>query len=78
MNEADVDVLVRLIGPVEIEGALRSIDRRKAGELVVYLATHPKGLDDERLKPHCGRTSGLRRPRSTRPSPGPLTARHGR
>ena len=49
-NEAEFDVLVRLIGPVEVDGAKQPIDRRKAVELVVYLATHPKGLDDERLK----------------------------
>lgn len=48
--EAEFDVLVRLLGPVEIDGAKQPIDRRKAIELVVYLATHPKGLDDERLK----------------------------
>jgi hypothetical protein len=48
--EQDFDVLVRLLGPVEIEGAKQHIDRRKAVELVVYLATHPKGVSDERLK----------------------------
>ena len=48
--EHDFDVLVRLLGPVEIEGAKDPIDRRRAVELVVYLATHPNGLDDERLK----------------------------
>ncbi|MEW6473878.1 MAG: hypothetical protein AB1679_16625 [Actinomycetota bacterium] len=48
--EPDFDILVRLLGPVEIEGAKQPIDRRKAVELVVYLATHPKGLNDERLK----------------------------
>lgn len=49
-SEQDFDVLVRLMGPVEMEGVKQPIDRRKAVELVVYLATHPKGLDDERLK----------------------------
>jgi LysM repeat protein len=49
-GEQDFDVLVRLMGPVEIEGVKQPIDRRKAVELVVYLATHPRGLDDERLK----------------------------
>src|SRR5581483_5407212 len=49
-SEHDFDVHVRLLGPVEIEGTKQPIDRRKAVELVVYLATHPKGLDDERLK----------------------------
>ena len=43
-------MLVRLLGPVEIEGAKDPVDRRKAVEMVVYLATHPDGLDDERLK----------------------------
>lgn len=49
-REHDFDVLVRLLGPVEIEGAKDPVDRRKAVEMVVYLATHPDGLDDERLK----------------------------
>jgi hypothetical protein len=49
-SEHDFDVLVRLLGPVEIEGAKQPIDRRKAVELVVYLATHPRGVSDERLK----------------------------
>ncbi len=49
-GEQDFDVLVRLLGPVEIEGANQHIDRRKSVELVVYLATHPKGVNDERLK----------------------------
>jgi hypothetical protein len=49
-GENAFDVLVRLLGPVEIEGAAEPLDRRRAVELVVYLATHPKGLDDERLK----------------------------
>lgn len=46
----DIDVLVRLLGPVEIEGAKHPIDRARAVELVVYLATHPSGVNDERLK----------------------------
>jgi len=46
----DFDVLVRLLGPVEIDGDKDPIDRRRAVELVVYLATHPNGIDDERLK----------------------------
>ena len=49
-QEHDFDVLVRLLGPVEIEGAKAPVDRRKAVEMVVYLATHSDGLDDERLK----------------------------
>ncbi len=46
----DIDVLVRILGPVEIEGAKQPIDRRRAVELIVYLAIHPSGVDDERLK----------------------------
>ena len=46
----DVEILVRLLGPVEIEGAKEPVDRRRAVELIVYLATHPDGVDDERLK----------------------------
>jgi hypothetical protein len=44
------EVLVRVLGPVEVEGGRTPIDRRKAVELVAYLATHPKGVDDARLK----------------------------
>ena len=46
----DPEVLVRLLGPVEVEGGRTSIDRRKAVELVAYLATHRQGVDDARLK----------------------------
>jgi hypothetical protein len=46
----DHEVIVRLLGPVEVEGGRTSIDRRKAVELVAYLATHRQGVDDARLK----------------------------
>jgi hypothetical protein len=44
------EVLVRVLGPVEVEGGRMPIDRRKAVELVAYLATHSHGVDDAKLK----------------------------
>jgi hypothetical protein len=43
-------VLVRVLGPVEIVGGKQPIDRRRSIELVVYLALHPDGVDDSRLR----------------------------
>src|SRR5205814_1281150 len=43
-------VLVRVLGPVEIVGGQQPIDRRRSIELVVYLALHPDGVDDARLR----------------------------
>lgn len=43
-------VLVRVLGPVEIVGSERPIDRRRCIELVVYLALHPEGVDEGRIK----------------------------
>ena len=43
-------VLVRMLGPVEIIGSERPIDRRRCIELVVYLALHPEGVDEGRIK----------------------------
>lgn len=42
-------VLVRVLGSVDIEGG-RVIDRRKSEELVVYLALHADGADEQALK----------------------------
>jgi nucleoid-associated protein YgaU len=41
-------LLVRVLGRVEIDGA--ALDRRLAEELTVYLALHPEGADEQRLK----------------------------
>ena len=41
-------LLVRVLGRVEIDGA--ALDRRLAEELTVYLALHPDGADEQRLK----------------------------
>src|SRR3546814_4106834 len=43
-------VTVRALGPVEVSGGARKIDRRRSEELVVYLALHPDGVDEGRLK----------------------------
>ncbi|MEW6470664.1 MAG: hypothetical protein AB1679_00130 [Actinomycetota bacterium] len=44
------EVEVRIIGSPEIAGGKEPIDRRKSKELVVYLALHPRGSDEGRLK----------------------------
>src|SRR5207248_1304590 len=41
-------VLVSVLGPVEVRGAERTIDRRRSLELVAYLALHPDGIDEGR------------------------------
>lgn len=45
----DGAVLARVLGPVELDGA-RPVDRRQSEELVVYLALHPSGVDEQALK----------------------------
>lgn len=45
----DGALLVRVLGRVEVEGG-PAIDRRKSEELVVYLATHSDGADEQSLK----------------------------
>ena len=42
-------LLVRMLGPVSVDGG-QPFDRRKSEELVVYLAMHPDGADEQRLK----------------------------
>jgi len=42
-------VLVRIFGPVRIEGAKHPIQRRRIKELIVYLALHPEGVTDEQI-----------------------------
>ncbi len=41
------DVVVRVLGPVEIKGAARQFTRAWAIELIVYLAMHPGGVSNE-------------------------------
>ncbi|HVM40755.1 MAG TPA: BTAD domain-containing putative transcriptional regulator, partial [Acidimicrobiia bacterium] len=41
--------MVRVMGPVTVEGAQHPFARRKAQELVVFLACHPGGVDADRL-----------------------------
>jgi hypothetical protein len=43
-------VIVRVLGPVVIEGAKTHITRRRVKELIVYLALHPNGVTDEQIK----------------------------
>ena len=43
-------VLVSVLGPVEVRGAERTIDRRRSLELVTYLALRPEGVDESRLR----------------------------
>jgi DNA-binding SARP family transcriptional activator len=44
---AEVEVEVRILGPVEIVGALRPFSRAWTRELVVYLAVHPGGVSTD-------------------------------
>jgi hypothetical protein len=49
-DESDPDrVLVRILGPVRIEGAKNPIQRRRIKELIVYLSLHPEGVTDEQI-----------------------------
>lgn len=43
-------VLVSVMGSVEVRGAERAIDRRRSLELVTYLALHPDGVEESRLR----------------------------
>ena len=46
-DAAVADVLVRVLGQVEITGATRDFTRAWAIELIVYLAVHPGGVSNE-------------------------------
>lgn len=43
-------ILVRILGPVEIEGGERPIDRRRVKEFIVFLALHPHGVTESQIK----------------------------
>ncbi len=45
--DRDWEVLVRVLGPIEIEGASRTFSRAWALELIVYLAMHRKGASSD-------------------------------
>jgi hypothetical protein len=49
-EEPAFDIEVRVLGPVEIAGLTRQIERRRCAEMVTYLALHPEGVTDGRLK----------------------------
>jgi DNA-binding SARP family transcriptional activator len=44
------EIDVQILGSPEVVGGKTPIDRRKSKELVVYLALHPRGVDEGRLK----------------------------
>ncbi len=44
------DLEVRVLGPVEVTGAAQPFARHRHLEITVYLAMHPDGVSDERLK----------------------------
>jgi hypothetical protein len=46
----DGHVLVRVLGSVDVLGGEERIDRRRCIELVAYLALHPEGVEDGRIK----------------------------
>ena len=48
--EPPFDLEVRILGPVEVTGAAQSFSRQRHLEITVYLAMHPDGVSDERLK----------------------------
>jgi hypothetical protein len=48
-NEPSFDVEVRVLGAVEIVG-VAPIGRRKSLEIAAYLALHPEGVSDDKLK----------------------------
>lgn len=50
-GRVDGDALwVNVLGPVEVVGGEAPIDRRRSHELFVYLAMHPQGADESRLR----------------------------
>ena len=44
------EIEVQILGSPEVVGGKTPIDRRKSKELVIYLALHPRGVDEGRLK----------------------------
>ena len=48
--EPPFDLEVRVLGPVEVTGAAQPFARHRHLEITVYLAMHPDGVSDERLK----------------------------
>ncbi len=49
-RDGPFEVEVRVLGPVEIDGHSAPLERRRCVELAAYLALHPNGVSDERLK----------------------------
>lgn len=49
VTEEDPALEVRLLGPVDVRGSAETFRRRKALELVAYLAVHPRGVDADTL-----------------------------
>jgi DNA-binding SARP family transcriptional activator len=48
--DSPFDLEVRVLGPVEVTGAAQPFARHRHLEITVYLAMHPDGVSDERLK----------------------------
>ena len=46
-DDGEPDVVVAVLGPIEIRGAVKPFTRAWAEELVVYLAMHPSGVSNE-------------------------------
>ena len=44
------EVEIRVLGSVDIVGNVAAVDRRRCIELATYLALHPNGVSDDRLK----------------------------
>lgn len=49
-SDPPFEIEVRVLGPVDIVGSRSPLERRRCIELATYLALHPKGASDERLK----------------------------
>ena len=62
------EIEVQVLGPVEILGGRSPLKRRLFIELAAYLAVHPNGASDERLKTVIWRDQAPTRRRSTPPS----------
>jgi DNA-binding SARP family transcriptional activator len=43
-------VLVAMLGTIDIRGGEKPVDRRRSVELIVYLALHPEGVEESRLR----------------------------
>jgi hypothetical protein len=49
-EQGTCEVEVRVLGPLEIVGTEQPVEPGKPAEILVYLATHPAGVDSDRLR----------------------------